>query len=66
VALSETLVRRIALDASADTRTVRKLLAGKPVRGIVRDRIVRACAARGVPVPGPATLAPRPAAEAQE
>lgn len=49
--VSETLVRRIAAEASADKRTVRKLLSGGPVHGIVRDRIVQACGVHRVKVP---------------
>jgi hypothetical protein len=31
----------VAVQASADPRTVRKVVAGKPVRGVVRSRIER-------------------------
>jgi hypothetical protein len=31
----------VAVKAAADPRTVRKVVAGEPVRGGVRDRIVR-------------------------
>jgi hypothetical protein len=47
----ERVIRRIAVDADADKRTVLKVLAGMPVRGVVRDRIVKACVVRRVRVP---------------
>lgn len=49
--IPETVIRRIAAEADADPRTVRKVLAGEPVRGVVRDRIVAVAAASSVKVP---------------
>ena len=38
--------REIALEASADIRTVKKFLSGSKVKGMVADRIQRAIARR--------------------
>jgi hypothetical protein len=40
----EILVRKIAADAMVDVRSVRKFLAGQPVRGFAGARIARAVA----------------------
>jgi hypothetical protein len=49
--------RRVILEtaavAPADIRTVRRVLAGEPVRGHVGDRVRRALADRGVQLPDP-------------
>ncbi len=44
-------LRRLALISEADPRTVRRVLTGKPVRGMVADRIKRAAKQGGIPVP---------------
>lgn len=45
-------LRAIAVEASCDPRTVQALLAGKPVRPLVRNRIEPALTKRGI-VPPP-------------
>jgi hypothetical protein len=40
--IPEHVRRRIAVAAEVDPRTVRKFCQGKPVKGMARDRIVRA------------------------
>lgn len=45
---TELEIREIAVTAQADPRTVKRVLAGEDVRGIVKDRIKRAIdASRG-------------------
>lgn len=44
---TEIEVRAVAVEAEADPRTVRKVIAGRTVRGLVGDRIRRALDARG-------------------
>ena len=41
-------IRLISVLASADTRTVRNWLQGKPVRGMVEGRIADACGRLGI------------------
>lgn len=52
--VSKAVVLSIAGEAEADPRSVRKVLAGKPVRGMVADRIEASARRRGVlPPPAP-------------
>lgn len=37
--ITAALLRRLAVEASADPRTVRRRLQGQPVRGLAADRI---------------------------
>lgn len=46
-------LRELAVAASADPRTVRRVLLGERVRGMADDRIRRALVERGMPVPIP-------------
>lgn len=41
-------IRRIAVNAECDPRSVRRYLAGQPVRDLVRVRIERVLAAEGI------------------
>jgi len=52
--LAASIVHRIARCASVDPRTVRKFLAGEPVRGLAGDRIEAELKQRGLPLPPPA------------
>jgi hypothetical protein len=49
--IAETTRRRVAIEASCDVRTVSKVLAGKPVRGLAGERARAALAAVGINVP---------------
>lgn len=51
--LSAAALRRIAVAAAADPRTVARVVAGLYVRGDVGDRIRSALAAAGYTVPAP-------------
>jgi hypothetical protein len=55
-------IRRAAANAECDTRTALKVALGRPVRGIVRERVADALRALGVDVPtpteGPASITP--------
>jgi len=42
VLMPESVKRRVAVDSRTDPRTVAKLLAGKPIRPMTRERIVDA------------------------
>lgn len=42
------VIRRLAVEASADPRTVLRVLQGAPVRGAVRERIDRVLRAHGL------------------
>ena len=54
--LSEQMTRKIAAEAGLDVRTVRRVLAGLPVRSHVTvDAVKRACEALGILVQWPAT-----------
>lgn len=48
--LSASEVRRLAVAASCDPRTVEKVLRGEPVRGMARTRALAALKAAGVDV----------------
>jgi hypothetical protein len=50
MAHSEQFVREVALAALADVRTVRRVLRGKRVRGLVGERILKELAARQIRV----------------
>lgn len=43
--------RRLAVEASCDPRTIEKVLAGEPVRGMARQRALAALVAAGYVVP---------------
>lgn len=45
------LLRRISVEADVDPRTVARVIAGSPTRGIQRERIERACRAAGIELP---------------
>lgn len=49
--LRAAMVRRLAVAADADPRTVRRYLIGCPIRGMVAERIRRAVLRNGIPVP---------------
>lgn len=59
--IGEADVRAIAVEAGVDPRTVRKILAGKSVYGVSRNRVVPVLQRRGIAVPGDAPAAPPPA-----
>jgi hypothetical protein len=44
----EALARRVSAETLTDVRTVRKVLSGKPVRGVVGKRIKEALATAGI------------------
>ena len=45
-------VRELAVAAECDPRTIRKILAGEPGKGVVRERVERVLRERGVKFPG--------------
>jgi hypothetical protein len=49
--------RRLALEASVDPRTIAKVLAGEPVRGLAGDRARSVLKELGYPVPEPRQVA---------
>jgi hypothetical protein len=42
------LIRVVSVEATADPRTVRKVLLGRPVSPLARDRVLRALETRGL------------------
>ena len=48
VRIDRTTIRELAVSASVDERTIRRRLAGVPVRGIASDRADRALRQRGI------------------
>ncbi len=51
--MDEATVRRLAVESSTDPRTIRKLLVGKPVRGMAGERARNALIRAGVLPPAP-------------
>jgi len=50
--LDAATARELAVEARCDPRTIRKVLAGAPVRGLARRRAASALTAAGFRVPG--------------
>ncbi len=46
--LAAHLIRAVAVEASADPRTIRRVLLGEVVSALARDRVLRALEARGL------------------
>ena len=52
--IDEATIRRLAVESSTDPRTIRKVILGKPVRGMSGERAREALVRAGFPVVDPA------------